>query len=91
MTVPAEAMLFAGTEAVSCVALTNVVVRAVLPQYIVEPEMKPAPFTVKVNAAPPALVNAGDMFERLGAGLGGMVMITGTTGDVETLKSSLPW
>jgi len=57
--VPALAMRAAGTAAVSCVAETNVVVRAVPFHLTVEPETKLLPFTVSVNPGPPAVVQLG--------------------------------
>jgi len=48
------------TAAVSLVALTNVVVKAVEPQYTVAPVTKAEPFTVIVNAEAVATVVAGD-------------------------------
>jgi hypothetical protein len=65
--VPAMAMSEARMTAVSCVALTRVVARALAPKFTAEVETKPVPFTVKVKAAPPAM-----------ALLGGMVVIVGT-------------
>src|SRR5262249_15023049 len=52
--VPALASKFAGTAAVSCVALTNVVVNAVPFHCKVAPDENPAPFTVSVNPPLPA-------------------------------------
>src|SRR5205823_1965610 len=51
--VPWLAMSAAGMLAVSCVALTNVVVRAAPFQRTVEAGTKPLPVTVSVRAAPP--------------------------------------
>jgi hypothetical protein len=48
-TVPAVAMLLAGTMAVSCVEETNVVVKAAPFQFTVEVETKLVPLTVNVN------------------------------------------
>ena len=59
--VPAEATSVAVTWAVSCVALTNCVVRAVVPHRTVDALVKFAPFTVSVNAALPAVAVAGEM------------------------------
>ena len=53
--VPAAAMSLAGIAAVSCVALTNVVVRAAPFHCTTEPETKLLPLTVSVNAGPPAV------------------------------------
>jgi hypothetical protein len=52
--VPAAATFAAGTVAVSCPALTNVVVRAAPFHCTLEVLSKPLPFTVKVNWGDPA-------------------------------------
>ena len=57
--VPAVAMRAAGTEAVSVVAETNVVVSGLPSQFTVEPETKLVPFTVSVNPGPPAVAQVG--------------------------------
>jgi hypothetical protein len=67
--VPALAIRAAGTVAVSCVALTNVVVSAVPFQFTVEPETKLVPFTVNVNCAPPAVAEVGLIEVIVGTGL----------------------
>ena len=66
---PAEAMSVAGIDAVSCVLLTNAVVRALPFQRTVELAMKPLPLTVNVNAAPPAAAAFGLTVVMAGAGL----------------------
>ena len=58
----------AGTAAVSCVAETKVVVRAVPLKFTTEPLRKPVPFTVSVKPALPAGVVAGAMVLMVGAG-----------------------
>src|SRR5436190_16290634 len=58
----------AGIAALSCVELTNVVVRALLLKSTTEPERKPEPFTVSVSAAPPAVLDAGEILLMIGAG-----------------------
>jgi hypothetical protein len=68
-TLPAVAMSAAVIAAVSCVALTNVVARALPFQRTLAPLTKLVPFTVSVNAGPPALALAGDRLEIAGAGL----------------------
>src|SRR5262245_62120173 len=65
--VPAALMSVAGIAAVSCVALTNVVLRAVPFHCTTEPETKLLPFTVKVNAGPPAVALFGDSEVNAGA------------------------
>ena len=57
------------TAVVSCLVLTNVVVRALPFQVIVEPFSKLLPFTVSVKAAPPAIAPAGLKLVNVGAGL----------------------
>jgi hypothetical protein len=60
LAVPALAMSAAGTEAVTCVAETKVVVRAVPFQFTVEPLTNPEPVTVRVKVGPPAVAEFGD-------------------------------
>ena len=59
-TVPEVAMAEAGMSAVSCLAVTNVVVKFVPFHFTIEPDAKLEPLTVKMNAGPPALVLSGD-------------------------------
>jgi hypothetical protein len=66
LAVPALAIRLAGTAADSCVELTTVVVSAMLPHCTVAPETKFAPLTVKVNAAPPAVAEAGERLRIVG-------------------------
>jgi len=68
-TLAAVAMSVALMAAVSCVALTTVVVRALPFQFTVEPFTKLLPVTVSVNAAPPATAPAGLKLVSVGAGL----------------------
>jgi hypothetical protein len=63
---PRLAIRLAGTVAVNCVALTTLVLRAVLPQFTTAPETKFAPFTVSVNCGPPAEAVAGDRLAMVG-------------------------
>jgi uncharacterized membrane protein YedE/YeeE len=67
--VPAVAISAAVIAAVTCVALTNVVVAAVPLNFTVDPFMNPVPFTVNVNAAPPAFALVGESVVIVGAGL----------------------
>jgi hypothetical protein len=67
--VPAVAMSPAGTEAVTCVLLTYVVVSPVPFHCTVDPETKFVPVTVRVNAAPPAVADVGESEVALGSGL----------------------
>src|SRR5260370_18902965 len=67
--VPAVAMSEAGMAAVSCVALTNIVARALPLKLTVEPLTKFVPFTVKVKAAAHAVALVGEMLVIVGAGV----------------------
>ena len=58
--VPIFAIAEAGTWAVSSVALTYCVERAVEPQFTVEEAVKPRPLTVRANADEPAGLTAGE-------------------------------
>jgi hypothetical protein len=59
--VPGVAMSAAGTVAVSCLVVTNVVTRGLPFQYTVSPWMKSllGPFTVSVKSGPPAAMQVG--------------------------------
>src|SRR5260370_5284485 len=63
---PAVAMSEARMAAVSCVALTNVVARALPLKVTIEPVTKFAPFTVKGKAAAPAMALRGHMLVIVG-------------------------
>jgi hypothetical protein len=67
--VPAVAMSAAVIAAVSCVALTNVVVLAAPLNFTTDADTKPVPFTVRVKAAPPAVALVGAREVSVGAGL----------------------
>jgi len=67
--VPAEAMAAAGMAAVNCVALTNVVLRAVPPKVTIEAATKFVPLIVSVKAALPAAALFGEIVLIVGAGL----------------------
>jgi hypothetical protein len=58
----------AGTAAVSWVALTKEVGRALPFQLTTESNTKPEPLTVSVKAAPPAAAEVGDMDCKTGRG-----------------------
>jgi hypothetical protein len=73
-TVPADAMSVPGRLAVNFVALTNVVVRLLPFHCTTDAEIKFVPFTVSVNAAPPAAALPGDKPLTAGAGLA-LVMV----------------
>jgi hypothetical protein len=66
--VPDAAISEARMDAVNLFALTNVVVWSEPFQRTLELEMKPDPFTVKVNAGPPAPALVGVMEVRTGVG-----------------------
>src|SRR5438093_12620278 len=57
--VPATAIFAAGTVAVSCELLTNVVASGVPFQLTVAPETKPVPLTVSVKSGPPGATAEG--------------------------------
>lgn len=75
---PEDTICVAGTWAVIWLALTNWVVRAVDPQYTVEPDMNPEPLIVSVKAAEPALVKTGERVVRPGSGFEGGTLIVNT-------------
>jgi hypothetical protein len=56
---PAEAISEALMDAVNCVVLTNVVILELPLKFTVVPGTKLIPFTVSVNAEPPAIALAG--------------------------------
>ena len=62
-------MSVAGIEAVSCVLLTNCVVRCAPFHQTVEELRNPVPLTVRVNAAPPTVTEFGLRLVIVGAGL----------------------
>src|SRR5271163_2900430 len=75
--VPAVAMSPAGTAAVNCVPLTNVVVSPVPFHCTTEtPLTKFVPVTVSVKPAPPAVAEVGKIVASVGAGFG-PVMVNG--------------
>ena len=69
LALPAVAMSEARMAAVSCVALTKVVVFALPLNWTTDVETKFVPLTVRVNAAPPAVAPVGDSEVIAGAGL----------------------
>jgi hypothetical protein len=68
-TLPDEATSLAETVAVSCVLLTNVVLRLEPFTRTTEPETKLLPLRISVNAALPALTLDGEILESEGNGL----------------------
>ena len=79
---PGCAVSVAGTPAVTCVPLTKVVVSAVPFNDTTAPDTKPVPFTVNVNAGPPAVTVAGEMLVITGA--------AGATVNVNALETRPP-
>lgn len=69
LAVPAAAISAAAIAAVSWVVLTNVVVFDTPLKVIADVDTNPVPFTVRVNAAPPAVALVGEMEATAGAGL----------------------
>lgn len=69
LSVPAAATSDAGTVAVSLPLFTNVVARAVVFHFTVEPLTKLLPVTVRVNPADPTVTLAGDSPPATGTGL----------------------
>jgi len=78
LSVPGDAIRLADTNAVNCVALTYAVDSPNPFQSTTAPEANPLPFTVNVNAAPPAVVLEGLSKEIAGGGL----MVNVAPGDV---------
>jgi hypothetical protein len=68
-TIPAVAMSPAGMDAVSCVALTNVVVAATPLKLTAAPLTKPEPVTVRVKPVLPAVALLGESVVMTGGGL----------------------
>jgi len=66
---PTEVMSDARIAAVTCVELTNVVVRAVPLNFTTEPLTKLLPFTVRVNADPLTVALVGEIVVMAGTGL----------------------
>lgn len=89
---PALAIRLAGTAAVNCVALTNVVVSAVPFQLTVAPERKLVPFTVRVNADPPSVAEVGLRLVMAGVGMliGNAVAVDGVPLVFVTVMLALP-
>jgi hypothetical protein len=67
--VPAVAISAAVIAAVNCVVFTNVVVLAAPLNFTTDVDTKPVPFTVRVNAAPPAVAVIGEREVSVGTGL----------------------
>jgi hypothetical protein len=69
LAVPAVATSAAVIAAVNCVPLTNVVVLAPPLNFTTDVDTNPVPFTVNVNAAPPAVALVGESEVSVGDGL----------------------
>jgi hypothetical protein len=69
LAVPTLAIRLAGTAAVNCVALTNVVVSAVEPHFTAAPARKFVPVTVRVKAEPPTVTEVGLRLVMVGTGM----------------------
>ena len=80
--VPGVATSLARIEAVSWVAFTNVVVRAVPLKFTTEPLMKFVPFRVSVNAPEAAVTEEGESDVSVGKGFAGTVIWKFTAFDV---------
>jgi hypothetical protein len=80
--VPVDVTSLARIDAVSCVALTNVVVFALPLNFTVEPFTKFVPFTVSVNAAEPAAIVDGEIVVTVGTGFDAAVIVNVTEFDV---------
>ena len=76
---PAMAMSEARMAAVSCIALTNVVARALPLKLTLEPLRKFVPFTVKVRAGPPAMALVGEILVIVGVSGAGLQDLGGNT------------
>ena len=75
LAVPAVAMSAARIDAVTWVALTYIVVRFVPFHLTTELLTKLVPFTVRVNAVPPAVADEGLRLVVVGRGLSGTLIV----------------
>ena len=87
---PAEAMRLAGTAAVTCVALTYVVVSGDPFHWTTAPDTKPAPFTARVNAGPPAVPAAGLKLVIESAAIGKVTEFDAAPPGLNTLMAAVP-
>ncbi len=92
LALPALAIRLAGTAAVNWTELTNVVVRAVPFHCTVVPGRKLVPFTVNVNAAPPAVAEVGLRLVIAGVGtvIGSVAAVDGLPPVFTTVMLALP-
>ena len=79
---PLCAIIAAGTNAVSWVALTYVVASAFVPHCTAAPLTNPVPVTVRVNAAPPAIAELGAVSSRTFSGRPAFAYAGGRASDV---------
>jgi hypothetical protein len=86
---PADAMSSAVMLAVNRVELTNEVVRDALPHCTVVPETKLLPFTVRVNALPPATAVAGLKDAIVGTGFAGALTVNDVAEEVFPLLDTV--
>jgi hypothetical protein len=80
--VPALATSPAKIETVTCVALTNVVVRAAPPKFTTDVFRKLVPFTVNVNAPEPTIALVVESEVTVGTGFGAALILKDTEFDV---------
>jgi hypothetical protein len=86
--VPGEAISAAVIDAVNCELLTKVVVLGLPFQFTTEePETKPVPVTVKVNAAPPGVAASGCRGFKYGTGLEAKTIV-GNTAEKTTTRTN---
>jgi hypothetical protein len=85
--VPALAMRFAGTEAVNRLLLTNVVVSWVPFHCTAAADWNPLPFTVSVNAGPPAVAVVGEILLMFGP----LAIVKVTTFVVKVFDTTVTW
>ncbi len=92
LALPALAIKLAGTAAVNCAELTNVVVSAVPFHCTVAPERKPVPLTVNVNPAPPAVAEVGLRLVIVGVGalMGNATAVDGVPDKLTAVMLALP-
>src|SRR6266850_1973300 len=80
--VPGLAMSVSGIEALTCEDETNAVGRSTLFHRTIDPGMKLLPFTVSVNAGPPAVADVGLRLVVVGTGLVAAVIVNVCAFDV---------
>ena len=68
LALPCAEIRLAATDAISWFPLTKLLTSAKPFQFTADPERKPEPFTVNVNAGPPAVTELGERLEIEGVG-----------------------